>query len=225
MVAVDGDVWCWGRNQNGQTGNGRPEEISAPARVVGLGSVTEIAVGAFHTCALASDGHVWCWGANDQGQCGSADRTPRVAPARVDGLENVVELALGDSLSCARKRDRSVACWGARGDGNPTEAPTPVAGIASATMIRARADTTCALIADGSVRCWGAGLGGVPGRVAGRTWVAFDAGTHASAIAVDGSHLCVTTNQGALICRGDDAHGQLCVGSSPPRRSTFPPPP
>lgn len=66
------NVWCWGRNTNGQLGDGnvgagRP--YAAP--VVGLPSITRIAIGAYTSCAVDTDQAVWCWGLGGNGELGN----------------------------------------------------------------------------------------------------------------------------------------------------------
>ncbi len=71
-LRVDGSVWCWGSTafgQNGSTANVGPTQV-APAQVVGLSGVTQIAAGLNHVCALVGAGIVECWGLNDNNQLG-----------------------------------------------------------------------------------------------------------------------------------------------------------
>jgi alpha-tubulin suppressor-like RCC1 family protein len=80
-----GGMRCWGYNGYGQLGDGTRTERLAPVSVVGLASsVTAIAVGYYHTCALLSTGGVQCWGNNDYGQLGDGSTTDRLAPTSVN---------------------------------------------------------------------------------------------------------------------------------------------
>ncbi len=83
--ALRGDrtVWCWGVNENGQTGtNLDTSAVTRPAPVP-ITDVTQLAAGNRHTCALRGDGSVWCWGYNADGQLGDGTRVPRFTPVRV----------------------------------------------------------------------------------------------------------------------------------------------
>lgn len=71
-VKADGTLWCWGKNQFGQLGDGTTVERDAPVQVKALGqSVTDVSAGGGSTCAKKSDGTLWCWGKNDYGQLGN----------------------------------------------------------------------------------------------------------------------------------------------------------
>ena len=82
-LAVDkeGNVWAWGRNENGQLGNGTSSNYSsAPVRVCdpehptdaskGLVAI-KVAGGGAHSLAIDRDGNTWAWGFNNLGQLGN----------------------------------------------------------------------------------------------------------------------------------------------------------
>src|SRR5690606_7472149 len=57
----DGQLWCWGRNAEGQLGVGNFDVVNAR----------------FHTCALRIDGVVLCAGKNENGELASGDTARR----------------------------------------------------------------------------------------------------------------------------------------------------
>src|SRR5438876_262301 len=82
VLLRDGTVQCWGRNVDGQLGDGTtanpstgPPGSSVPVAVSGIRSADAITAGAYHTCALLADGTVQCWGRNHQGQLGDGTTT------------------------------------------------------------------------------------------------------------------------------------------------------
>lgn len=82
-LSVEGEVWCWGRDNHGQLGNG-PGSANAltPQRVAGGYNFSALAVGFDHACAATKAGRVYCWGQGASGQIGDgssgADRPVEV---------------------------------------------------------------------------------------------------------------------------------------------------
>src|SRR5881397_3725182 len=67
----DRTVQCWGRNDDGQLGDGTRTSSSTPVPVGGLTGAAAVTGGFYHTCALLGDGTVQCWGQNYEGQLGN----------------------------------------------------------------------------------------------------------------------------------------------------------
>lgn len=68
-TTTDGQVWCWGRNANGQVGNNTQAVQPVPVRI-GTGSDWEsVSAGGDHTCGVRAT-TVYCWGSNVKGQLG-----------------------------------------------------------------------------------------------------------------------------------------------------------
>jgi alpha-tubulin suppressor-like RCC1 family protein len=82
-VTVDGTLWCWGDNSEGQLGDGTEDSESTPVAVGSGQTWTMVAAGISHTCALATGGSLWCWGDNSAGQLGIGSNDPRQVPTRV----------------------------------------------------------------------------------------------------------------------------------------------
>jgi alpha-tubulin suppressor-like RCC1 family protein len=130
---VNGGVWCWGRNSDGQLGKAAVQigvTSAVPVRVqswsdahatVDLTDVRAITAGGFHSCGTLAQGGVRCWGAGARGQLGSsmsidgetaalpvkvlASEDPTVLTSRVDAL------AAGAAHTCALTGGK-VLCWG-----------------------------------------------------------------------------------------------------------------
>lgn len=73
----DGQLWCWGRNAEGQLGVGHFDVVNERVHVSSSERFTQVAVGRFHTCALRDDGVVVCAGKNENGELASGDTTRR----------------------------------------------------------------------------------------------------------------------------------------------------
>jgi len=124
-------VWTWGRNSNGQLGDGTTTGRTTPVEVSGLTSVVAVAAGSAHTVVLNADGTVRAWGSNISGQLGDGTTTDRLTPVEVSGLTSVVAIAAGTAHTVALNTDGTVWAWGSNisgqlGDGTTTDRLTPV---------------------------------------------------------------------------------------------------
>jgi len=163
-ILPDHTVQCWGRNQDGQLGNGdSTTDVPLPAPVQGLGPVVDFAAGGYHACAMLADRTVRCWGRNVRGQVGDGtSNSPVTQPHIVSGLNSAVTLSLGSYHSCALLQDATVQCWGDSDHGQIgaqglafSPVPVTVSGIANAVRVGTGFQHSCAVLSDGTVRCWG----------------------------------------------------------------------
>lgn len=181
-IRDDATVWCWGRNDAGQLGDGTTVERVTPAPVLGL-KAQDVRLGLNHACALR-DGAVHCWGSNRRATlgygtaptgegCARVDFEPQYAtsPHAVEGLGRATALTVGATHSCARVEDGRVACWGRNlrgelGDGHATstgewcsEKPKWALGLANVDVVAGGNAFTCA-VAAGLPYCWGMNMFG-----------------------------------------------------------------
>ena len=137
-VSNDRTVWAWGRNNNGELGDGTTINRTTPVNVSGLSNVVAAIAGANpHSLALKGDGTVWAWGRNSEGQLGNGTTIDSLVPLQVNGLANGAAIAAGVYHSIALMNDGTVWTWGSNvngelGDGTFINSPVPVpAGGAS----------------------------------------------------------------------------------------------
>jgi len=135
-VLVSADVRCWGFNGDGQLGYGNRNTIGddetpgsvGPLSPVPGRTVTAIATGDFHTCALLDDGSVRCWGYAFDGQLGYGNRDSigddeapgSVGPVDLDpgpGVGRAVAISAGGRHTCAVLDNGDVRCWGLAANG------------------------------------------------------------------------------------------------------------
>jgi len=178
LLKEDGQLLCWGGNENGQLGDGSTTNRSRPVQVTNMiTGVTAVAAGWFHTCAV-KEGALYCWGEGWYGQLGIGGSTAESAPDQnlpqlVTGMDSgVTAVAAGKHHTCA-VQNGAAKCWGSNlaarlGIGSSTGAfatPQQVSGLTSGVRsLTAGRDHTCALMTDGTLRCWGSSFYGQLGR-------------------------------------------------------------
>ena len=179
VARADGAVLCFGRNLEGQLGDGTVTSRHTPAIVAGVsvvtgGAASRLAAGAHHTCAVTGGGALYCWGGGERGQVGdgAAAGTPRTRPSVVLAADASFVIA-GALHSCAivtPATDKPAAsCWGANQDAQlgtrdlaDRLSPTPAAlgGLDSLrpTVAAAGRGHTCLLRAfeASGLKCFGA---------------------------------------------------------------------
>jgi hypothetical protein len=120
IVDVDGDVLCWGFNDNGVLGFAPDGGTAAfpPARIALSEKAVEIGGGYVHACARLASGKVACWGWNATAQCGGNAVGGDIAtPVEVPGITTAVSLSVGSNHTCVVLADQSVRCWGSNSNG------------------------------------------------------------------------------------------------------------
>lgn len=114
----DGSLWCLGRNESGQLGDGTQTSRLEAKRVEGLENVVQIQLNGHFACARTAGDEVYCWGENRVGRVkpygdpagfySFYTRPVRVAPE----LHDIVDLLVGEGHSCAARKDGAAICWG-----------------------------------------------------------------------------------------------------------------
>ena len=205
----NGQVKCWGRNNDGQLGYGDTAsrsdvhgEMGDALRPVALGtgrSATALTAGADFTCAILDNATVKCWGENNAGQLGLGDTVDRG-----DGPGE-----MGDSLPAV-----------------------DLGAGRTATAIDAGAAHVCARLDDATTKCWGSntngrlGLGdtnarGDAGGEMGNNLPAVDLGTGrtATSLAAGHAHTCARLDNATVKCWGLGTSGRLGYGDQTTRGS------
>lgn len=221
-------VRCFGSTSN----MGTNINASAPSQIRGLATVTSIATGSGHGCALLQDGTAKCWGSNSYGQLGigvngkllTSPASVRSSSTDPTALANIIQVVSGADHSCALLSNGTVECWGnglygQLGDGTVVSKNSPVlvSGLSAVTRIAAGAYHNCAFLNDLTVKCWGYNGNGqlgngntitqsVPDLVLGLSNV--------SKISAGSDHSCATLQSGEVKCWGDNYYGQLGDGNS-----------
>jgi alpha-tubulin suppressor-like RCC1 family protein len=170
-IAEDGRLFCWGRNNNGQVGNGNFVDAGAPTPVrTELADWTIVAQGGGqsngqHACAVSASAGLHCWGSNTYAQL--ADETIANSPVPIPvALPDVTSIALAAYSSCAISAGDPY-CWGYDSGGSlgdptvvvPTGQNVATPTLASSlrgnwTELGASEQIVCGT-RDGAIYCWG----------------------------------------------------------------------
>ena len=145
---ADSLAYCWGHNDNAQTGRFPFSGTNLAVAVVpGLPKVKQVSAGFTQACALAVDGSTWCWGAGFTTGASAASMLPQQVAAPGD----YVEVAAGNGRHCGRTSSGVVACFG--GIGVPhrpvTDMPPIVKLLGTSVEVGA-----CGVTLAGAAYCW-----------------------------------------------------------------------
>ena len=115
-MKLAGTVECWGRNFEGQLGDGSLNDRLTPGPVSDITSATALTVGRYHSCIEMLGGGARCWGSDVHGQLGDAAAPFSLRPTTVD-LSNLAgtdigSLAAGSVHTCAVLATNRATCWG-----------------------------------------------------------------------------------------------------------------
>ena len=238
-----GAVLAWGKNYNGNLGNGSTTDSDVPVKVnLPTGTkVTAIAAGAEHNLAVTSTGAVLAWGYNAYGQLGNGGTGASDVPVNVSlptGTK-VTAVAAGALHSLALTSTGTVLAWGYNvdgelGDGSTTNSDVPVkVNLPPGTKVTAVAAGgyySLALTSTGAVLAWGYNADGELGDgnrtssdvavkvklPAGRKVTAVAAGGLLEGVGADTvgpGHSLAVTSTGAVLAWGYNADGELGDGN------------
>jgi len=128
-VTAAREIYCQGRNFDGQLGIGNTTDQATAVKVTVTGTplagkqVEKVALASYASCALTVDGTVACWGDNSLGQLGNTTAGDRTVPTALTDSNNVltpgtvVDIDAGSVFFCVGKTN-GAACWGENVYGN-----------------------------------------------------------------------------------------------------------
>ncbi len=202
VVLLSGLVKCWGRNGNGQLGQGdalargdQAGEMGDALTAVDLGpspGAQQIATGYTHTCVQLEDETLRCWGNNGACQLGQGTIGGNVGDAAGE---------MGSALL-----------------------PSDLGAGVQVHQITAGHSHSCSVLQGGVVKCWGSntsgqlGLGdgmsrGCSAATSGDNLAAVDAGGVVESVFAGGNHTCALLVDHSVKCWGANERGQLGQGS------------
>ncbi|MEM9190690.1 MAG: RCC1 repeat-containing protein [Myxococcota bacterium] len=232
---ADGGVWCWGRGNQGQLGDGAME-LSATPRAVTLpvGALpVALGLGANHTCILLEDATVYCGGFGGEGQLGQGpNRDNQPTPVEVMNLPGPVTAIEGGGDSTCALIDGAPWCWGDNdrgqlglGDQIDRGSPAPIGDLSRVSQIVMGSQHSCAVTDDGRLFCFGAagrgqiGHGPSPAQVTTpmeiRRFGADLDPSDVAQVATSSRHTCARREDDSVWCWGSFLDGRLGVLGEP----------
>ncbi len=220
-VTPDGTAYCWGRNDDGQLGDGTRQPRATPVRVATDLRFTTLTAGVRHTCGITTAGAAYCWGSNSQRQLGTGASPSSNRPVAVAGGYSMSHISAGDGHTCAVSTSSNAYCWGANSDGqlgngitSTRSTPQLVGGGQPFSTIAAGGFHTCGIHVSGQASCWGSNnyrqLGNNT-NVSGEHPLPSPtaSSTAYTTISAGWLHTCAGTASGRTHCWGYNGGGQL----------------
>ncbi|MBP9742306.1 MAG: hypothetical protein KBD37_03010, partial [Burkholderiales bacterium] len=190
LTATDGNfcgfdstyIYCWGRGNSGQIGNGLTYDQAGPTQIkysyVPTSLPTSIIGNQYSLCTLINS-RAYCWGYGLDGEMGNnttMQKNPFASAVTMPTNGDLFKsISATTSSFCALSTNGLIYCWGNgwygqmgnnNEDNNLTPSvvsyanPTFASDTAAITKIVGAGDTFCALNSQGHVYCWGYGLNG-----------------------------------------------------------------
>lgn len=227
-IRKGGELYCWGRDVEGQVGDGaNPNPATSPRRIGTLNDWARVAGGRDHTCAIRTSGKLYCWGSDSSGQLGDGNTSSTAdAPKRIGTLDDWSKVDSGYAHSCGIRKNGKLYCWGSNADGqigdhgasSTADAPKRVGTGADWNSVSTGREHTCGIRQNGKLYCWGGddkrqvGDGAnpdpalYPRRIGSLDdWATVSAGEY---------HTCAIRKSGKLYCWGFDNFGQVGEGQT-----------
>ena len=219
VLAIDskGVLWAWGRNFNGQLGDGTAVDRLVPTKIsagvsTGSGSTAVTAVwksvsaGDAHSLGRLSDGTMYGWGNNTYGQAGNSGAVDVTTPSKIGSL-SWASVSAGANHSTAIRSDGTLFAWGLNANGQVgnngslnVTLPAQVGTANNWAVVAAGGLHTIAVRTDGTLWAWGANTEGQLGTGDGndspfpvqigmaKNWSTVTAGTgHSFGLQTDGT--------------------------------------
>jgi alpha-tubulin suppressor-like RCC1 family protein len=134
-ITDDKNLWCWGDDSMGQTGQSIPAGSSSaflfqqPQLVPGISDLKQVSVGqdpltggntwgvGTETCAVTNTGEIYCWGTSTHGAIGTSSGAATSTPQLIQLPGNLSANLIGTNnlQTCAAASDGSLYCWGSFG--------------------------------------------------------------------------------------------------------------
>lgn len=127
-----GQIWCWGRNIDGQIGVAPSGQVEQPTQVGSSSNWTAVTAGSFHVCGLQGT-TAYCWGAGDQGQLGNGTFESTFTPTPVANGLAFSQIDAGSEHTCGLVGGVAY-CWGKNENGEIGDGTESVRAVPTQVM-------------------------------------------------------------------------------------------
>lgn len=241
-IKLDGSVWCWGDNAQGQLA--APPEMtpssSEPLPIDGFAGTAQVIAARNHTCVVGADSIPVCWGDNAANKVTPLDAAPAIViPVAGNAWDAAMigPLGVGGTHTCVGVADLPPLCWGSNAAGQ-LGSPEPIPPLpvsvngVEPTAIALGESHSCMSNVSGQLFCWGSNASGQLGidpALAPTSAIPQLLGTlDPITQVVSGQHHVCIRNSAEVLCWGHNDQGQLGIGNQlntfTPTPVTFPPP-
>ena len=162
-LTENGEVYAWGRNSQGQVGDGTTKKRMTPVKL-NLKNIVQIVAGGKFSLALDKDGQLWGWGDNEFHTVSPSNEQFILTPQKIDtgSIDIAVIEACGASVVLLDK-EGTLWTWGHNDmqqlgydtKGKTVSVPTAVPLPLPVTYVAAYSSQTYAILSDGSLWSWG----------------------------------------------------------------------
>mmetsp|Transcript_18157 Transcript_18157/g.23892 ORF Transcript_18157/g.23892 Transcript_18157/m.23892 type:complete len:547 (+) Transcript_18157:211-1851(+) len=226
-----GEVFTWGRGDDGRLGHGDNgwKYVPRPVQALAGKVVVQITCGSYHTAAVTEGGELYTWGGGMYGKLGHGNETGHSTPCRVEALSGVQvrQIACGSRHTAVLTDQGEVYTWGDKENGvvghGDTEGHQYLPRVLEplrnkpVKQIAACGFHTSVLTDRGEAYTWGEGKFGRLGHGTERNqtvprMIEALMGKRMGHVASGGFHSAAITESGNLYTWGGGEHGQLGHG-------------
>jgi len=236
-IDINGNLWAWGANSNGQLGDGTTTNRNIPVLINDDGNWKDVSMGNDFSIGLREDGTLWTWGNNVEGRTGlglTAGNT--LVPTRVGEGNNWTHVSGGAAHAIALRGSGELWAWGlgthgrlGNGGTAVVSAPIRIGGHADWTIISAGQTTSFGIRAEGLLYGWGQHTSGATGNFnlglpdgANRTVpTRIGARTDWASVSGRGNGGNALTTDGYMYGWGNNAGGAIGDGTTTRRQTPF----
>jgi alpha-tubulin suppressor-like RCC1 family protein len=226
-VLADGQLYCWGRNWQGNIGLNDSHPGIDQLSPVRSGMQTDwklVATGDGHTCGIRGAGLLFGWGRNTSANLGlgqTSDQQRRSA-TQIGSDDDWLSVVSGQDSSCGIRAGGELFCWGGNsfgnlglGDTSQRLLPTPVVPGREWTQVSIDTFHGCGVDVDRNLYCWGRGIEGQLGTGDNAERLTPElVGQGFAQVVVGRMSSCARTIDNLILCCGENAAGQLGLGEN-----------